>query len=123
MKLSDIKPNDKNPRYIKDERLKKLCQSIDEFPKMMTLRPIIIDENSIILGGNMRYRALKAAGLKEIPDTWIKKETELTEYEKQRFIIADNVGFGEWDMDMLANEYDYEELNEWGLNIKLGGDI
>lgn len=114
MKLNDIKPNDKNPRYIKDERFKKLCQSIDEFPKMMAIRPIIIDENNIILGGNMRYRAIKAAGMKEIPNEWVRKESDLTQDEKQRFIIADNVGFGEWDEDILKNEWDAEFLEAIG---------
>lgn len=106
IKLNQIKINSANPRLIKDDRFKKLVQSVKEFPKMLELRPIVIDEDGTILGGNMRYRALKELGYKEIPDNWVKKASELTDEEKRRFIIEDNVGFGEWDMDMLANEWD-----------------
>ena len=119
MKLSAIKLNPNNPRLIKDDRFKKLCKSIEEFPAMMELRPIIIDEQGIILGGNMRYRALKELGKKEIPDNWVKKASELTEEEKKRFIIADNVGFGDWDMDDLANNWDAQDLENWGLQIAM----
>jgi len=115
IKLNQIKINSANPRLIKDDRFKKLVQSVKEFPKMMELRPIVIDDDGTILGGNMRYRALKELGYKEIPDNWVKKASELTDEEKRRFIIEDNVGFGEWDMDMLANEWDAEELEEWGV--------
>ena len=115
VKVSDIKINKANPRQIKDDRFKKLIKSIREFPKMLELRPIVIDDDGTILGGNMRYRALKELGYKEIPDNWVKKASELTDEEKRRFIIEDNVGFGEWDMDMLANEWDAEELEEWGV--------
>jgi len=117
MKLSQIKPNDKNPRLIKDAKFEKLKQSIKDFPKMMELRPIIIDDANVILGGNMRYRALKALEYKEIPDNWVLKASELTEEQKQRFIISDNVGFGEWDWDILANEWEVSELEEWGLDL------
>jgi DNA modification methylase len=117
MLLSEIKVNLSNPRIIKDERFKKLVQSISEFPKMLKLRPIIIDDDNIILGGNMRYKALKELKYKNIPDEWVKKASELTEEEKKRFIIEDNLPFGEWDWDMLANEWDEEQLNEWGLDI------
>lgn len=117
MKLSEIHCNPKNPRLIKDDRFKKLCQSIKEFPKMMALRPIIVDSEGLILGGNMRFKALKELGYKEVPDEWVKSDSELTEAEKQRFIIADNVGFGEYDWEMLQNEWDIEELVEWGLDI------
>lgn len=117
MKLSDIHTNPNNPRLIKDERFKKLCQSIKEFPKMMSLRPIIVDSEGLILGGNMRFKALNELGYKEVPDEWIKRDSELTEDEKQRFIIADNVPFGEYDWDILANEWDKDELLEWGLEI------
>lgn len=117
MRLSEIHTNPNNPRLIKDERFKKLCQSIKEFPKMMSLRPIIIDEDGMILGGNMRFKALKELGYKDVPDEWVKRDSELTEAEKQRFIIADNVPFGEYDWDILANEWDKDDLIEWGLEI------
>jgi len=117
MKLSEIKPNPNNPRLIKDEKFKKLCQSIKDFPQMMELRPIVIDENNITLGGNMRLKALKELGYKEIPETWVKQASELTEEQKKEFIVKDNVGFGEWEWDVLANEWDSEQLIDWGLDI------
>lgn len=117
MKISQLKSNPNNPRLIKDDKFKKLCTSIEQFPKMMELRPIIIDENNIILGGNMRFNALKHLGYKELPAEWVKQASELTEEQKQEFIVKDNVGFGEWDFDLLANEWDTEKLEEWGLDI------
>jgi len=117
MKISEIKLNKKNPRLIKDYKFEKLKKSITEFPKMLELRPIIIDNDNIILGGNMRYQALKDLGYKELPDNWVKKSSELSEEEKQRFIIADNVGFGDWDWDIIANEWDTELLADWGLDV------
>jgi len=117
MKLSEIKPNPNNPRLIKDDKFKKLVKSIEEFPKMMALRPMVINKDNIILGGNMRFKALKELGYKEVPDEWVKRAEDLTEEETRRFIIADNVGFGEHDWEMLANEWDVEELGEWGLDI------
>lgn len=117
MQLSTILPNPNNPRIIKDDKFKKLVKSIQEFPKMMTLRPMIIDENNIVLGGNMRLKALHELGFKEIPKEWVKKANDLTPEETRRFIIADNVGFGEHDWEMLANNWDVAELSEWGLDI------
>ena len=117
MKITDIKANPDNPRVIKDIQFKKLCNSITEFPKMMELRPIVIDENNMILGGNMRFRALEFLKMKDIPDAWVKKASELTEDEKKRFIIADNVSGGEWDWDLLANEWDAIDLENWGVDI------
>lgn len=117
MKITEIKLNKKNPRLIKDYKFEKLKKSITEFPKMLELRPIIIDNDNIILGGNMRYQALKDLGYKELPDNWVKKSSELSEEEKQRFIIADNVGFGDWDWDIIANEWDTELLADWGLDV------
>jgi hypothetical protein len=117
MKLSSIKPNAQNPRIIKDERFKKLCQQIEQFPKMMALRPIVVDADGIILGGNMRFKALQHLGFKEIPDAWVRRAEELTEEEKRRFIITDNVGFGEWQWEELANEWSAEELEDWGLDV------
>ena len=118
IKLSKIKPNEKNPRFVKDEKFEKLCKSIEAFAeKMMPLRPIVIDENNIILGGNMRFKALKHLGYKEVPSDWIKQANDLTEEEKNEFIIKDNVGFGDWDWEVLANEWNSDELEEWGLDI------
>ena len=117
MKISEIKINPNNPRILKDEKFKKLVKSIKEFPKMMKLRPIIIDNNNIVLGGNMRLKALQELKYKEIPDEWLKNADELTEDEKKRFIIADNVSFGEWDYDLLANEWGEDELTSWGLDL------
>jgi DNA modification methylase len=117
MKLKDIHVNPDNPRIIKDERFKKLCKSIEEFPKMMTLRPIIIDNEGMILGGNMRFKALLELGYKEVPDEWVRRADELTDDEKRRFIIEDNLPFGEWDWDTLANDCDEHELIDWGMDI------
>jgi len=117
MKVEELKVNKANPRQIRDEKFKKLKKSVKEFPKMLELRPIVIDDDGTILGGNMRFRALLELGYKEIPDSWVRKASELTDEEKQRFIIEDNVPFGEWDWEKLANEWDVEELAEWGLDI------
>jgi hypothetical protein len=124
IKLSDLKLNDgshglpKNPRFIRDERFKKLCDSIRDFPEAMPARGIVIDENSVILGGNMRYRACLANGMKEIPTSWVHSLTGLTVEQKRRFIIMDNRAFGDDDMDMLANEWDMDELLDAGFDEK-----
>lgn len=117
MKLSKIKGNPNNPGIIKDDKFKKLVKSINDFPKMMALRPIVVDENFIVQGGNMRLKALQELGFKDIPDEWVKQVSDLTEDEKKEFIIKDNVGFGEWDWDNLANNWDVEKLTDWGLDI------
>jgi DNA modification methylase len=117
MKLSTIKPNPDNPRTIKDESFEKLCRSITEFPKMMELRPIVTDDQGVVLGGNMRYKALQHLGMKDIPDNWVKRAAELTDEERRRFIVTDNVGFGDWDVDDLAANWDREELDAWGVEI------
>lgn len=117
MKLSQIKPNPENPRTIKDASFEKLCNSIKEFPKMMDLRPMVIDDDGIILGGNMRFKALKHLGYKEIPDTWVKRASELTDDEKRRFIIADNVSGGDWDWEALTTDWDVNQLEVWGLEL------
>jgi len=114
VKISEVKTNPKNPRLIKDDKFRKLVKSIQEFPQMLELRPIVVDENNIVLGGNMRLKACKEAGLKEV---FIVKADNLTELQKDEFIVKDNVGFGEWDWDMLANEWDTEKLDEWGLDL------
>jgi DNA modification methylase len=115
MKITEIKSNPNNPRVIKDHKFEKLKKSISEFPKMMELRPMVINEDNIVLGGNMRLKALKDLGYKEVPEEWVKRASDLTEEETRRFIIADNVGFGEHDWEMLANEWNTEELEDWGL--------
>jgi hypothetical protein len=117
MKLSKLKGNPNNPRIIKDDKFKKLVKSINDFPKMLALRPIVVDENFIVQGGNMRLKALQEIGFKDIPDEWVKQVNDLNEDEKKQFIIKDNVGFGEWDWDDLANNWDAEQLTEWGLDI------
>jgi DNA modification methylase len=114
MNINEIKPNPNNPRIIKDDKFKKLVKSIQDFPQMLELRPIVIDENNIVLGGNMRLKACIEAGLKDVP---VKQAKELTEEQKKEFIIKDNVGFGEWSWDDLANNWDEELLTEWGLDI------
>lgn len=117
IKISSIKPNPNNPRIIKDDKFKKLVKSIKDFPKMMELRPMVVNSDNIVLGGNMRLKALKELGYKEIPKEWIKSADDLTEDEQREFIIKDNVGFGEHDWEVIANEWDLTELEEWGLDI------
>lgn len=112
--IASIHGNTKNPRYIRDKEFKELVKSIKEFPKMMEARPIIVDENDIILGGNMRYKAALELGF---TDVHIIRITDATEEQKREFIIKDNVSKGEWDWDMLANEWDGEQLVDWGLAI------
>jgi len=109
--------NEANPRVIKDDKFKKLVESIKSFPQMMELRPIVVDESNVIQGGNMRYRALVELGYKEVQEAWVKQGKDLTPEQWREFVIKDNVGFGEWDFDMLANDWDAEELQEWGLDI------
>jgi site-specific DNA-methyltransferase (adenine-specific) len=114
MNINEIKPNPSNPRIIKDDKFKKLVKSIQDFPQMLELRPIVIDENNIVLGGNMRLKACIEAGLTDVP---VKQAKELTEEQKKEFIVKDNVGYGEWDWDDLANNWDEQLLTEWGLEI------
>ena len=114
IKISKVKANPDNPRLIKDIKFKKLVNSIKEFPKMLELRPIVVNDDMIVLGGNMRLKACKEAGLKEV---YIVKASKLSAREQREFTIKDNVGFGEWDWDMLANEWDNNELDNWGLDV------
>jgi hypothetical protein len=114
VKLYKIKGNPNNPRIIKNDKFKKLVKSIQEFPEMLKLRPIIVDEDMMVLGGNMRLKASKDAGLKEV---WVEIAEGLTEEQKKEFIVKDNVGFGEWEWDMLANEWDSVQLADWGLDV------
>jgi len=116
IKLSSIKANPNNPRIIKNEKFEKLKRSIEEFPEMMELRPIVIDENNVIIGGNMRFRALQDLGKKEVPSSWIKKASELTDDQKKRFVITDNASFGEWEWDELIQAWDFAELAAWGVD-------
>ena len=118
--INEVKPNPKNPRQIKDDKFKKLVKSIQEFPDMLNKRPLIVftdvDNKYVVLGGNMRLKACKEVGIKEIP---IIVADEWTEEQKAEFLIKDNVGFGEWDWDSLANEWDVEKLEDWGLDLPL----
>ena len=117
MDIKELKINPKNPRKFDKATIDKMVKSITEFPKMLSLRPIVIDDDGTVLGGNLRLKALHAAGFEEIPDDWVRKASELTEEEKKRFIIADNVQFGEWDYDELTSEWDAGQLADWGLEL------
>ena len=112
--INKVRTNQNNPRIIKDDKFQKLVKSIQEFPQMLEIRPIVVNDDMIVLGGNMRLKACQEAGIKEIP---IIKASNLTEEQQKEFIIKDNVGFGEWDWNDLANNWDSEKLKEWGLDI------
>jgi ParB-like chromosome segregation protein Spo0J len=114
MNINEIKSNPNNPRIIKDHKFKQLVKSIQDFPQMLELRPIVIDENNMVLGGNMRLKACVEAGLTDVP---VIHANNLTEAQKKEFIIKDNISFGEHDWDILANEWNILELDEWGLDI------
>ena len=123
--INEVKPNPKNPRIIKDGKFQKLVKSIQEFPDMLNKRPLIVftdvDNKYVVLGGNMRLKALKELKHETVP---IIVADEWTEEQKNEFLIKDNVGFGEWDWDSLANEWDAEKLEDWGLNVlEFSGDI
>jgi hypothetical protein len=121
MKITNIKPNPNNPRIIKDDKFQKLVQSIKDFPEMMEKRPIVcvtdVDGKIYPLGGNMRFKALKELNYKDIPDSWVTLADDWTEEKRREFVIKDNVGFGEWDWEQLANDWDNEELEAWGLDL------
>lgn len=119
MKITEITLNDKNPRYISEEKMAKLVNSIKTFEKMMALRPIVVDENNIIIGGNMRYRALLEMGYTDLPAKWVTRASDLTPEERNEFIIKDNISFGGWDMETIANEWDAEELEGWGMDLDM----
>jgi hypothetical protein len=118
VKINQIKPNPKNPRTIKDDRFEKLKKSIQDFPDMLNKRPLVCftdtDGKYVVLGGNMRLKAAKDLGLKELP---IILADEWTEEQKAEFLIKDNVGFGEWEWEQIAADWDNEKLNEWGLEV------
>lgn len=112
--IKSIKANPSNPRFIKDEAFEKLVKSIKEFPKMLEIRPIVVNADMVALGGNMRLKACKEAGLKKIP---IIRVEDLTKDQQDEFIIKDNLGYGEWDWEVLNNEWDADELKDWGLEM------
>jgi hypothetical protein len=113
MLVSQIKPNPNNPRLIKDDKFKKLVQSIKDFPDMLNKRPIVVNKDMIVLGGNMRLKACIEAGMKEVPVI----VADWSEEQQREFIIKDNVSGGEWDWDVLANEWDAKQVADWGLDI------
>ena len=114
MLINEIKPNPNNPRIIKDNKFKQLVKSIQDFPQMLELRPIVIDENNMVLGGNMRLKACIEAGLTDVP---VIHANNLSEAQKKEFIIKDNVQFGSHDWSELANNWDVDLIQEWGLDI------
>ncbi len=117
--ISKVKANPNNPRIIKDEKFKKLVKSIQEFPQMLEIRPIVVNEEMIVLGGNMRLKACQESGLKEVH---IIKASELTEEQQKEFIIKDNVGFGEWDWNDLANNWESEKFEEFSSKRRDGAE-
>lgn len=112
--IQKIKPNDENPRFISDAKFKKLIKSIKEFPEMLETRPLVVDEDFVVLGGNMRLKALKSAGVFEVPIHQVKGWSD---DQKKEFIIKDNLGYGEWDWDIVANEWDVQKLKDWGMDL------
>lgn len=124
VKITDVKPNPKNPRVIKDGKFRQLVKSIQEFPDMLNKRPLIVftdvDSKYVVLGGNMRLKALNELNYKEIP---VIIADEWTEEQKAEFLIKDNVGFGEWDWDQLISDWDAEKLDEWGLNVPVFDNV
>lgn len=131
IKITEIKPNPRNPRLIKDDKFLRLCKSLNDFPAMLEKRPVVVNEDGVILGGNMRYRAAKENGWKEIPVEVFTREDASKmmadrgkTYEEicDEFVIKDNSSFGEWDWEVLANEWSSDSLNEWGLDIPSASD-
>jgi hypothetical protein len=113
VEAKEIKENSNNPRFLRDDKFKKLVKSVKEFPEMLKIRPIVVNNEMTILGGNMRYKACLEAGLKEL---YIIKADKLTPEQQREFIIKDNVGFGEWDWDILGNEWNSVDLEDWGMD-------
>lgn len=114
LQISNIKPNSNNPRIVNKAKFEKLKESIKELPEMLQLRPLILNEDNVILGGNMRYKALVELGYTEVP---VIRAESLTERQAQEFLIKDNLSYGDWDFDILANEWDSVDLEEWGLDV------
>jgi ParB-like chromosome segregation protein Spo0J len=113
VKISQVKSNPNNPRLIKNDKFEKLVQSLKDFPEMAKVRPIVVNQDFVVLGGNMRLKAMKEAGWKEVPIEVV----DWSEQQQKEFIIKDNVGFGEWEWDMLANEWEADDLEKWGLDV------
>ena len=113
IKANEIKENADNPRFLRDDKFKKLVKSVKEFPEMLKIRPSVVNNEMTILGGNMRYKACLEAGLKEL---YIIKADNLTPEQQREFIIKDNVGFGDWDWDLLGNEWNSVDLENWGMD-------
>ena len=113
-KVADLIPNDANPRYITEEKFHKLVQSVSSFPEMLEARPIVIDEDGLVLGGNMRYKAATESGMKEVPVMVVKGWTQ---QQKEEFIIKDNASAGSWDWDILANQWDANKVQDWGVDV------
>jgi len=117
-KLSKLKYKDRNPRKISDEALERLRQKISDYPKFLSLRPIIFDPATMqVLGGNQRLKSLRQLGYKEIPETWVKAADELTEEEKKAFVVIDNVSDGNWDSELLLEDWDAKQLEDWGIDL------
>jgi ParB-like chromosome segregation protein Spo0J len=114
VKIGEPKPNEHNPRYINKANFKKLVNSLKEFPKMLEVRPLVVDENMIVLGGNMRLKALIEAGFKEV---LVHQVLDWTDDEKNQFIIKDNSSFGSWDWEILANEWNMQKIVDWGVDL------
>ena len=118
-KITEIKVNPKNPRLIKDNKFIELVESIKQFPEMLDISPIVVNKDMIILGGNMRFKACKEAGLKEVPVIIADK---LSEEQEKEFLIKDNVSGGEWNYEMLDIDWDAKILNDWGVQINSFND-
>ena len=114
VRIETIQGNRDNPRIVNKAKFEKLKKSIKDFPEMLKLRPLIVNKHNVILGGNMRYKALVELGYKEVP---VIKAEDLTERQAQEFIVKDNLSYGDWDFDILANEWDSVELEDWGLDV------
>lgn len=112
--IRQVRSNPDNPRFIKGDKFEKLVKSIREFPQMLELRPIVVNKDMVVLGGNMRLKACEEAGIEQVP---IIFADNLTEEQQKEFIIKDNSSFGEWDWDLLANEWDIDVLNDWGIDV------
>lgn len=126
MKLSKLKLNPTNPRIIKDDKFKKLVQSLKDFPEMMEKRPMVcvtdVDGKMFPIGGNMRLKALRELGMKEIPDSWVVLADDWTEEQRKEFTIRDNVGFGEWNFKDLQDGWEgvsIDDLNKWGVDVEI----
>jgi ParB-like chromosome segregation protein Spo0J len=119
VKISEVKANPNNPRICRNDKFLKLVESIKTFPEMLKLRPIVVNHDMIVLGGNQRLRACKEAGLKVVP---MIKASELTEDQQKEFMIRDNASSGSWDFEALANEWDADMLNDWGVDVPIFDD-